>query len=293
MASTLELIVGGDTLDISDDTNYRHLSHDGFGMSPLHRITERGPLQHGETDRDFRLDPRLVNIVLLLRADTWAAGHFDRREELLSYLSPLRMTKLRFTNDDGDVRQLDCYCVSGPTFASKDIIGKNIKAGFTLKAHDPTWYDPSGDGETFDLGAGGSGSGLHIPFEIPFEIGSSTINVSKPVNYTGTWHSWPHKIRITGPITDPVITNTTTGEKLDFTGITIAGADYYDLDLRYGYKTVVDSAGANVIDELTSDSDLATWHLEADTVNNIHVAGTVATSSTSVAISYFVRYLGV
>lgn len=290
MASTLELIVGGDTLDISDDVNYRHLSHDGFGMTPLHRITERGPLQHGETDRGFRLDPRLVNIVLLLRADDWAAGHFDRREELLSYLSPIRMTKLRFTNDDGDVRQLDCYCVSGPTFSSKDIIGKNIRAGFTLKANE-TWYDPGGEGVTFDMG-GGSGSGILIPMEVPFEVGSSDLDENRNIVYTGSWHSFPI-ITINGPIDDPIITNLTTGEVLDFTGVSLAAAEWYKIDLRYGYKTVVDDAGANQIATLTTDSDLVSWHLEANTTNTINVTGSSADESTSIEVVYFTRYLGV
>ena len=33
-----------------------------WGMAPLHRITQRGPFQNGDTDVDFRLDPRIINL---------------------------------------------------------------------------------------------------------------------------------------------------------------------------------------------------------------------------------------
>jgi hypothetical protein len=298
MGDTIELIRGGNVLDISDGVNYKHLNNDGFGMSPLHRITERGPMQHGDTDRDYRLDPRQVQLITLIMG-TSEADYYDKREELLRYLSPLAVTKLRVTQGDGTIRQLDTYCVSGPYYSTRDAFRSQYhRAGFTLKANDPTWYDPAGAGVTFDLG-GGDGSGLHIPFEIPFEVGTATLDVDKTIDYPGTWHSFPHLIRITGPITNPVITNVTTDEVIDFTGITIAAGDYYDLDLRYGYKTAVDDTGASVLDELTADSDLATWHIEAASnastskINVINVSGTVVTSATSVAISYFVRYLGI
>jgi hypothetical protein len=67
-----------------------------------------------------------------------------------------------------------------------------------------------------------------------------------------------------GPITSPVITNAITGDKLDFTGTTIVGGASYTIDCRYGQKTVVDSAGANQISKLTSDSDLSTFCLLPD-----------------------------
>ena len=134
---------------------------------------------------------------------------------------------------------------------------------------------------------------MEVPLEIPHPVGASTIDITQNVNYTGTWHSFPHKIRITGPITNPIVTNLTTDEVLDFTGITIAAGDYYDLDLRYGYKTVVDDDGVSVLDELTAASDLAAWHLKAETINSIQVEGTAVTVATKVEISYFTRYLGI
>ena len=296
MADKYELIRGGTMLDISDGVNYKFMDADGLGMSPLHRLTERGPLQHGDTDRGYRLDPRQVQLITLIMG-TSEVDYYDKREALLGYLSPLGVTNLRVTQGDGTVRQLDCYCVSGPYYSTRDGWLNYHRAGFTLKANDPSLYDPDGEGVTFDLG-GGSDSGMLVPTAVPFKVGSSTLDVDKTIDYVGSFHSFPHKIRITGPITGAVITNVTTGEKLDFTGKTIAGADYYDIDLRYGYKTVKDKIGTDKINDLTKDSDLSAWHIEAARdgsgvkVNEINVAGTAVTSSTSVAISWLNRYLG-
>jgi hypothetical protein len=95
-----------------------------------------------------------------------------------------------------------------------------------------------------------------------------------------------------------VITNQTTDEKLDFTGITISAGDYYDIDLRYGRKTAVDSNGDSVLDELTNDSDLATWHIAAAPeapggANSIHVSGTAITTATKVDIAWLNRHIGI
>lgn len=68
-------------------------------------------------------------------------------------------------------------------------------------------------------------------------------------------------ITVDGPINDLVITNNATGEKLDFTGDSVAVGKQRIIDLRYGNKTVVDELGADCIALLTTDSDLATWHL--------------------------------
>lgn len=112
--------------------------------------------------------------------------------------------------------------------------------------------------------------------------------------YEGHWPEFP-TIRITGPISDPVLTNTSTGETLDFTGFSIGSADAYTIDLRYGRKTVVNSGGDNRISQLSSDSDLAAWHLGAPQevsggTNVITLSGTATTGATSALITYYNRY---
>jgi hypothetical protein len=88
-----------------------------------------------------------------------------------------------------------------------------------------------------------------------------------------------------------VITNGATDDKIDFTGFTIGAGVTYTIDLRYGYKTVVDHLGANQISKLSTDSDLATWGLIAGE-NSIGVVGTSITSATLISFQFNERFIG-
>jgi hypothetical protein len=289
--STLEIIQGTTTLDISDEQNFVHELNEGFGMPPLHYLTERGPFQHGESVVDVRLDPRIVNLVIPLLA-TWDT-HFDRRESLLAILSPSSTPIiLRFTSNTGIVRQMDCWVLRGPLFSTEDQIagGPSIRAGMSLIAYDPTWYDPVAVSVRFQLG-GGSDT-FTVPMSVPHGVGASTIDSIEVMQNDGTWITYP-MIRVTGPITNPVIENETTGEILDFTGFTISAGEYYDIDLRYGYKTVLENGSVNKVSELTDDSDLATFHLEKRQANSIRVTGSAITGETVIDFLFFEKYVGI
>lgn len=291
----LEIVRAGVALDISDEINFVHEQNDGFGMPPFHRLNERGPLQHGVTDRGYRLDPRTVNLIIPTIGATWA-DRYTRRQQLIAQLAPGDDALiLRFTDPGGNIYNLDCYCVAGPAFASKDTWGNDFKAVFTLYAPDPSWYDPVATALTFNLGGGADT--MLVPTVIPMTVGGSTIDSDNTADYAGTFLSYPF-IRITGPIQNCVITNNSTGEKLDFTGVTIAAAHYYDIDTRYGYKTVMLDGITNKISDLTSDSDLATFHIAphpevANGLNSINISGINITAATKIEIVYFAIYVGI
>lgn len=116
-------------------------------------------------------------------------------------------------------------------------------------------------------------------------------NVSQTIENEGNYPAFP-VITIIGPIEDAVLTNTTTGETLDFTGVTIATGDTRVINCRYGYKTVKDLAGTNKIGDLTSSSDLATFRLEPGN-NAFTLEGTGTNANTQVTINFYPRYLGI
>lgn len=70
----------------------------GFGLSPLHFITSRGPFQDGETALGMRLDTRTVQIIVGEPVST-DTEYWDKRGELLDLLRPNR-------SFDGTVRPL-------------------------------------------------------------------------------------------------------------------------------------------------------------------------------------------
>ena len=77
----------------------RYLGDQGFGMAPMHRITQRGPLQHGDSDIDFRPDPRILQLPLLIEASTLDSGYMAR-EALTKIFTPSNgVGTLRITFD--------------------------------------------------------------------------------------------------------------------------------------------------------------------------------------------------
>jgi hypothetical protein len=126
---------------------------------------------------------------------------------------------------------------------------------------------------------------------VPWTFGGVSIDTELAIDYQGTWLEYP-EIVILGPLDDFQIEHMESGDILDFEGASIESNDYYRIDLRYGYKTVLDSTGVNKVAGLTTASDLATWRLQPGT-NTIRFAGMNAGPATRISINYYNRYLGI
>lgn len=289
---TIELIRGSSTLDLTDLVNHHVITFDGFGAPPLRRLSERGPLQDGDSDIGYRLDPRTIRMQVLLYGLTDAGLH-QRREALLGVLKPgaaADVVKLRYAYPGGVVRQIDTHLSGGMTFNGGGRLRANMPEVIELRAADPTWYDPNVTSVPFS--ASGGGSGFVFPLSTNFTFGGSTLAASTVITLAGenAWKTFPI-ITISGPVVGCTILNTTTGEKIQFSG-TIGSGKVYTIDTRYGQKTVVDELGVNKIAELSSDSNLATFHLEPGD-NSISTSGTSTTSATGIAFQFNQRFLGV
>ena len=296
MSVSIDAIVGSTTYALSGRDPYAFISLTGLGLPPVRRIKERGPLQHGATDVGFLLDERMLNLALLITGSTLAAVD-EYRDDLAEILKPLSSTpiKLRVTRDDSSVRQIDCYTTGIVDFPNTlgERIGASQMVVAQFEAAYPIWYDPELV-NIFVTNAGGNG--YLIPLDVPvlYTTGSA-INRLVSLTYAGKWEVYP-KIYATGPATDLVITNETTGDVLDFTGHSIAGGDTYEIDLRYGYKTITDQTGTRKNSALTDDSDLATWRIvptptAAGGVNDIRVeVASGVTNATQIRMEYNDQY---
>ena len=128
-------------------------------------------------------------------------------------------------------------------------------------------------------------------------FGESSLSSTTYLTYNGSWIEYP-TITITGPITNPMIRNITTDEKITLEYEVDTG-EYVIIDLTYGNKTVLNDSNINLIGTVTSDSDLSTFHIApspeaTDGENEIIVSGAdIVDGVSEIDIEYYERYLGV
>lgn len=310
--------VGGLTYDLNE-TRLRLLDYD-LGPAANARLSQRPPGQVGDTDLGFVAAPRFMHLFWAIAGGD-LAGYRAMRGRMMEVWKARDNDPVLLTFDWG-IFQRACYAnLDGPLLFSDRLEAVERVSG-VFKANDPRLFDPTIRTAIFNLaGAGGSTSGWEIPWEIPWEIGTDTLNASVTILYapdeTGLAGSrlgaveFP-VIRIYGPITNPVVTNETTGEVLDLSdggGLTLADeSEWVELDLanppRRDAKTVLDQDGASASHYLTPESDLFSWHLApageklpagnyADGMNTIRVTGEDVTAVTRVVMNYYDRYVGV
>lgn len=272
-------------------------AEEGFGTPPIEYITDTGPLQHGSTVRDFRLQPRTVQFVVMQNF-TSRAEYRDGRAALLDVLRPNRTTdfatkgKLLYYLANGAKRQLDVMLESGPGFTPDQGGWRAWSFTEVLRfiAHDPLWYDPAQQSSTF---ATISPAELVFPATFPVLFGS--LGAINNVTYTGTWLSYPTFV-VTGPLSSFRVENTSTNKKIQLDYTLPAG---YTMTITLnGQKTISRSDGVNLAGFLSPDSDLTTFALEPDPVvsggvNALRVGGSGTSGASSVTMYWYVRFFGI
>ena len=281
-----------------DQKPFLLFDHDGFGIPKAVRIEDSGPLQHGTSDRGMKLPARDIVLYVQMFADDWE-DYYEKRAELARWFSPFgNAGVLRVTEDGvggsngGGGLEISGYAVEGLEYPGSDREGLNQIVPIVLHCANPFWQDIESSSVTFS--AGGGSDTFKVPTVVPFKVGASTMLVSQFVDYVGDADAYP-VIKVFGPVTDFKIwqANTKATTLLDFTGTTIAAGDWYEIDLRYGVKTIKDSNGVNKISTLSANSNLATFRLFAGASNYISMTGTGITSSTMAQLTWKNAYGGI
>lgn len=288
--------VNGTEFEMDNNGPYIFQGEEGLAMPPITRYSQRSPLQHGDSDLGFRLEPRIFSLAFTA-ASSSKAELMNHRAQLLSWFAPFNNLRFRFDLANGTTRYIDCNYLGGLELSKSDRVGIYQKMVLQFKANDPTFYDVAP--QAYTISGGISGDTFEIPHVVPHPVGSASLNALADLWYLGSWYSYPHLIRIGGPVENPVLENLTTNEKLDFTGTTLESDEWLDIDCRFGKKTVKNQDGVNMIAALTTDSDLATFHLEprgpltSSGVNTFRFTGSEPGINTVVEINYINRYIGI
>lgn len=293
------------------------VSWEGWGLPPIKYITQRGPEQHGETVVDFRLQRRIVQVVLRnsggSRYDYW-----DDRSALIDAIRPNRHALnafgpgvLRKYLPDGSIRDLNVLIQQGPIFqVTKGRIWD--EHGFTeplrFIAHDPIIFDPTlvcvdwtlatlnqlvftssfGTFDSLIFHKDGVGDGL--VFDETF------INSQQVVSYVGTWFTFP-TIEITGPMSGFIITNLAINKSIRLNYVISAG-EVVTIGLQYGNKTVTNQLGVDLIGTVPTESNLSDFHIAErpiapNGINTLVVSGGGVDVNTAVQVSFLTKYIGI
>ena len=263
----------------------------GWGLAPSHRITQRGPFQEGDSDIDFRLDPRVLSLPFVAKANT-IDEHFNQRNTLLKVFKPGNDTALLRVSWEDQTRYIDVKVIGGLTMDtdSKDF---NVRGVIQLRAADPTWSSDTGFEQQLTSAILGTPTPYPKPYPVPY--GADSVNRITTIYYDGTWMSYP-VLTAVGPLTDLVITDGL-NHSIKFTTPIPAG-NYVSINLKYNFKTVTDQDGVNRFSWLSIDSDITNFALfpspfVLDGGNTLSVSATGTDGASMVTINYISRYIGV
>jgi len=128
------------------------LEFNDVGLPPIQRISQKGAFQHGDTNIDFRFQPRTFTIRGLVEANNsfenlQVRDMLSRMFKVNNTAATLQIQSSRFLNEPPYTstitrRAIDCYVEGGLNFGSDTSSGYDVYYEVTLKASNPLWYDP-------------------------------------------------------------------------------------------------------------------------------------------------------
>jgi hypothetical protein len=271
------------------------LREQGTGAPSLRDKTESGPNQHGATLLLQRLRPRQIKLQFELHSPDKAAGIVKARRAFAKWFKAnSKVThaygRLRWVTDV--TREIKARAIGGLAFDWKHDETDYMTLDLVLMCDDPLWYDPTIRMETWSQTALNS---LAWPLYFPVRFAATDeIYSTYEVTNAGDWEAYP-TIVVTGPATDLIIDNRTTGERLSLPGVTITEGEQATFDLTPGAKRVYAGAERNLFPYLNQPTELATWHLAAAPeatggANTIFVNARETTADTAIVMSWYNQY---
>ena len=210
------------------------------------RLVEIRGFVLGESEED------LYNNIALLEK---AFDIHNLEEEILDGFSPLE-----FTDPGQNTGRYYCKPIQNTLSIIEKKTGFSRAFAILLEAKDPRKYEISEITVTATPSIISGTSAL--PFTIPVVISGDAYTGNASINNTGDAGVIPTQIKIYGPCTGPIVTNTTKDEHIELTGdVVLTDTDYIIILPQEGtiYKYDSVGTGVNIIKYLTSDSIF--WNL--------------------------------
>lgn len=301
------------------DTNTGYTFHliefSDVGLPPITRITQRGAFQHGETNIDYRINPRSFVIRGFVEANS-TYEHMKVRDMLgklfkvsntasqLKVESTQTLTEPPYT-EEIITRAIDCYVEGGINVSSDTSAGYSVFFDVQLRATNPFWYNPAESKVT--LSNVTTGDPTDVPLLVPRTYGTIGINSTVSVPYAGTFRSFPiiYVYGGDGGITNlEIINNSALAPKfgaiqknLSIRLYSVPAYSTFTIDLRQGYKTVKNQNGEDMLAYVDPSSNLTSFALfptleYGSNENILDVSGTSSTNA-YVTMTYYTQYTSI
>lgn len=259
----------------------------GFGVtqmtlgSPAPRaVAENRPSGHGAVDATSFYGPRVIELTGFVQASSFA-DFWPKVDDLLGGLAlgsehVLRFRRLGDTFDLQTTVRVD----SSVDLPVGDVPRPFARWGVSLFCRDPRLYADltSGAYDPTDAGSGG----LVFPLGFPLVFGASGVSGALQVENAGNV-STPPVLVVTGPVTNPILDNDTTGLAIHTRDCGLAAGDTLTLDVRR--RTAVLN-GTTPRPDLVNAS-LTTWWELRPGFNQIRMRGSaMASSQTELAVTF-------
>jgi hypothetical protein len=250
------------TLSDAGTSIYGITSLTGLGPAELNIQSQKSPFQDGTTPIDRLFNPREVVLNGIITVGQNNLQRYTYRRTMCQYLNAkYGVGSLVYTNTYG-AWALTNVEVEGPTFANKNSNEGCQTYQIVFHAHDPYFYDVSSTTVTITTGTGITNSG----------------DVNAPI-----------KLTITGPCTNPIVTNNTTGYYIKYIG-SLSSSQYLVVTTATGNKRVTlytSGVASNAISSIYSGSTLWGLNLGANSVTRSADSGTPVTT-----VAYYNKYIG-
>lgn len=253
----------------------------GLGVPPIRTSSGDNSGRNGGYVGSQFYGSRLITLTGWVYAPNGPAQMDTIRQELQSAVAQSVIT-VNITTDGGAAYLLSAYLSD----LTMDIEGNSVLQHYKIDliAPDPYIYDNSAGGvisvPITKIRPGGLTWPLHWP--LTWSAGSTPTTVSN----TGAVQVYP-VITLTGSMTNPTITNATTGQFFALTGLTTTATDVVTIDMK---NHAVLLNGGSISPYMTSTS---TWWSLLTGDNDISLTTTGASDTVTGTITWRAAYLGI
>lgn len=257
----------GQTINLNDETNWYCLNLSGTGLPTPRTWLQPLPYEHGSLYVGMKYPERQLTAHLVLKGESYA-DRLRLEGELVDVVGTHRgLLTLTITLASGAQRVINGVVTDGLQYPPEALVGptaRRIPLVFTCP--DPLFRATTRTVVTLPNWAQSGGFA-----------------------YYGTAPAYP-RIEITGPVTNPTITNLNTNQKLSF-ALSLAAGERLEITTTPGHKAAIKVSSTGVETDVTTTltADSAIWAIERRN-NAILVTGTGGSGSAG-TLSFVTRYL--